>query len=239
MTPRGRPWLANGWLLALGVVLAGAGMLDADTFVSAVRWLYLRLPIHAAVFRADLAEQTRILHAACVPAALALVLAWGAASARGVSVLAALAGGPGGATPREAWRRRIVTALVAYAILLAPVRLLRDGLREGELAGLSYAERRLHVYGRHTLEPDYGTLEAFRQRSRGDGAVLVLRRGRFLDFADVFAASYLFPQRVYVARVPGCTPQDAARAAESRPDVRFVQLACEAGPFEPQPLDGR
>lgn len=239
MTPRARPWLANAWLLAPGAALAAAAFAPADAFVSAVEWLYLRLPIHAAVFRADLALQTRLLHSVCGPAAVAWVLAWASASARGVAVLSALAGGPADETPREAWRRRIATALVVYAILLAPVRLLRDGLRESELAGLSFAERRLHVYGRHTLEPDYAAIEAFRRRSGGAGAVLVLRKGHSLDFADVFAASYLFPQRVYVTRAEGCTPEAGARAAASRTDVRWVQLACAAGPFAPRPVGDR
>lgn len=237
MSARGRSaWLANAWLPALAAPALAAALSSPDEFVAAIAWLYLRLPIHAAVFRPDLAVQTRILHSSCGPAALAVAALWAIASWRGVSVAAALAGRGDEEATGDAWRRRIVTALLAYSILLAPVRLVRDGLREVELAGLGYEARRLRVYGRHSLEPDYAALEAFRRSSGGSGAVLVLRQGRFFDFADVFAASYLFPQRVYVARVAQCSAEAATPMAASRPDVRWLQLACERGHFAPRPI---
>lgn len=240
MTPAAfRPWRANAWVLLLAVPLAGAALVPEGAFVAATEWLYLRLPIHAAVFRADLLVQTRILHRACGPLAIAALSVWVLASARGVSIASAAAGERADEDAPSTWRRRVVAALLAYAMLLAPVRLLRDGLREGELAGLGFEERRLHVYGRHSLEPDYEALEAFRRRSGGEGAVLVLRGGRHFDFADVFAASYLFPQRVYVTRTPDCTGDDATRAASVRPDVRWLQLSCERGPFAPRRLGPR
>jgi hypothetical protein len=234
-----RAALANAWLLAPALAFAAAALLPEAAFLQAVEWLYLQLPIHAAVFRADLQAQTRVLHGACGPLALAALAVWAIATARGVSILAAAAGEEAGEGGAPRWRRRIVTALLAYSILLAPVRLLRDGLRERELAGLDFAARRLHVYGRHSLEPDYAALEAFRRSSGGEGAVLVLRDRRQLDFADVFAASYLFPQRVYVARVPECSLEEAARAAAARSDVAWLQLSCGGGPFAPQPANPR
>lgn len=234
--PSPSPWLANAWLLVLAVPLAGAGMFGAERFVSAVAWLYMRLPVHAAAFRDDLALQTRVLHALAGPAALAAIAAWLIASSRGVRLARWIAGTREGETGRELWRRRVLTALVAYSIALLPVRLARDGLREEDLAGRSFEERRLRVYGLHTPEPDYVALEAFRRGSNGAGAVLVLRTGRWLDFSDVFAASYLFPQRVYVARAPGCSAEDAARAAARRPEVRWLQFACAGGSFAPRPV---
>lgn len=230
------PWLANAWVVAFAAPFFGAALLSPDAFVAVIQWLYLRLPIHGAVFRAELAVQTRILHSLCGPAAVVATGAWALASARGVFLARAVTGQRDDESASETWRRRLVALLLLYSIALAPVRLVRDGLREAELAGLGFAERRLHVYGRHSSEPDYRAIEAF-QRSSGDaGALLVLRTGRFFDFADGFAASYLFPRRVYVAHAPRCSAAAAALLAASRPDVRWLQLSCERGAFAPRPF---
>jgi hypothetical protein len=230
-------WRRNAWLAVFGATLVFVAALGADRLVAATAYLYGRLPMLAAVFRADHERQVRALHPLVMGLGAAALLAYGLASLRSIELWPRLLPLRGGRLERA--RTSAVAAVVLYSILLVPVRVARDVLRERELAGLSNEARRLSLYGVHSREPDYGPIEAFRRASGREGALLVARHGAYAPFDDVFLASYLFPQRVYVRPVSECSPDVLPRLRAERPAAAWIEWACGDRAFAPEPLASR
>jgi hypothetical protein len=215
-------------------------LLGQDRLVSEAARAYAGLPTLPGPFRDDLARQVRAVHGIALAGGTLAVAAWLLASARRVDVAAFLLSCPGAPWPSggraERLRTLAVAAALAYGMLVAPLRLVRDAQLETELRGLSYAERRLVVYGRHTLEPDYRPVAAFQQRASRQGDVVVLRRRARGSFNDVFVASFLFPQRVYFVAPSECTPEAAQRARASYPRAAWVDWDCDEKNFTPEKM---
>ncbi len=233
-------WRRNAWLLACGTVaLLLVTLLGAEGMVAWAAAAYTRLPVISSVFREDLARQVRVLHVVVGFLGLAAVVAYAFASRAGVVLthwMLARPGGPPATARRERLRTAVVAVALGYAILLVPIRVVRDVLRERDLAGLSYAERRLRVYGVHAPEPDYAPLAAFRERSGGHGDVLVVAgRGGF-GFAEVFRTAFLFPQRLFVIAPAACTPETLGRVRQRYPRAAWVDWRCEGSGFAPEPI---
>ncbi|HET7291820.1 MAG TPA: hypothetical protein VFM88_05300 [Vicinamibacteria bacterium] len=226
------PWRSNAWLLAFGIALTGLASQGPDGLVVVARDIYGRLPMLAPVFRADHERQVRALLPVVATLGLGSLAAYALASRRSVAVWAWLVGVPSVASRRDRLRTSIVASVVVYSILVVPLRLGRDVLREWELSGLSDRDRRLRLYGVHSREPDYGPIEEFRRMSRGEGALLVVRRGQ-PTFDDVFLAAYLFPQRAFVRLLPECSPDVLPRLRAERPTADWVEWACGDGRFAP------
>lgn len=227
-------WRRNAWLGVFGAALVFTAAGGADALVAFASRAYQCLPMLAPVFRADHERQVRALHPVVAGLGGAALLAYVVASRWSVAIWPRLLALRGDA--RERLRTSVAAAVVLYSILLVPMRATRDVLRERALTGLAEDARRLHLYGVHTLEPDYGPIEAFRRASGGQGAVLVARGGLRGSFDDVFLASYLFPQRVFVRAGSGCSPGELPRYRAERPAAAWVAWACGDGPFAPFPI---
>lgn len=233
------PWRRNAWLLALGLA-AGAALafLGPDGLVALAAQVYARLPVLSLGFREDLARQVRVLYGVLAGLDIVALLAYVVAGRRGADVAGWLLARPGGdgAFPsrRERFRDAAVAIGLAYSILLVPARVVRDVLREVELQGVPYDQRRLRVYGLHSVETDYGPIAAFQQASGGRGDVLIVSARRRFDFADVFVASYLFPQRVYAIGPAACDDEALAGLRRLYPRAAWVDWACADRRFAPE-----
>jgi len=230
-------WRRNAWLGVLGAALVLIAALGADALVALAARAYQRLPMLAPVFRLDHERQVRALHPVVAGLGGVALLAYALASRRSVAVWPRLLALRGDA--RERLRTSAAAAVVLYSILLVPIRATRDVLRERALTGLAEDARRLRLYGVHTLEPDYGPIEAFRRASGGKGSLLVARGGPRGSFDDVFVASYLFPQRVFVRTGSACTTDELPRFRAERPTAAWVEWACADGTFAPIPIEPR
>jgi hypothetical protein len=230
-------WRRNAWLGIFGAALVALAALGSDGLVAVASHLYRRLPMLAPVFRADHESQVRALHPILAALGVASLLGYLAASRRAVALWPRLLSLRG--NPRERLRTSAAAAVVLYSVLLVPVRIARDALRERALDGLSDEDRRLRLYGVHSREPDYAAIEAFRRASGGRGDLLVARSGPSASFDDVFLASYLFPQRVFVRTGSDCSPEELPRLRAERSAAAWVEWACVDSDFSPMPLRPR
>lgn len=232
-------WRRNAWLGILGAALLGLAALGADGLVALASEVYGRLPMLAPVFRSDHERQVRALHPLVAGLGLGALAACALASWRGVLVWPWLLALGKDGSRRDRLRTSAAGLAVLYSILFVPLRAARDVLREGELRGLSGAERRLRLYGVHSPEPAYEPIEAFRSASGGAGALLVARGGPQASFDDVFLATYLFPQRVFVRLDSDCSSDELPRLRAERPTASWVERACGDGRFAPVRVEPR
>jgi len=230
---------ANAWLGAAGALLAGGCLvLGPDGLVACLAAVSARAPAGWFGFEEIKARQVRFLQPLICGLGLLAVAACGVASRRGVDVWRWLLGTAlaAPASGREWWRTSAIAVAVGYSLLLVPVRIVRDVVREDNFRGMSFEERRIQPYGFQSR--DFDRAAALVRATGGRGDIVVVRPGGQILVGDALVAALLFPQRVFVSPGPRCDPDQVAAVRSERPQARWVVWACEDEDVLPVPLSG-